>query len=67
MRDHEQNVAEGKIPKLISKKEAAKILGISTRTLSTYRKQGKLIGYRIGGVVKYSHEDIIQFINNSKI
>jgi len=55
-----------KYPELIGKHEAAKILGVCTRTLHNYRKQGKIIGYRIVGVVKYQLSDILEFINKSK-
>ncbi len=68
MKNKKENVEADSLPKLISKHDAAFFLGgISLRTLSTYRKQGKLIGYRIGGVVKYSLESIYEYINNSKI
>jgi len=55
-----------KYPELIGKHETAKILGVCTRTLPNYRKQGKIVGYRIGGVVKYELSSILEFINKSK-
>jgi len=51
---------------LINKKNVAKLLGVTTRTVLTFRKQGKLQGYRIGNQVKYKLEDVLEFINKSK-
>jgi carbamoylphosphate synthase small subunit len=58
--------ATAKLPELISKKTVAFLLGVSTRTVFTFRKRGKLQGFRIGNQVKYQLADVLEFINKSK-
>ena len=62
-----KSVAPEKLPVLITKKKVALLLGVTTRTVFTLRKQGKLQGYRIGNEVKYKLNDVLEFINKSKI
>ena len=52
---------------LLDKKNAAFILGISPVTLDRYRKQGKLPFKQIGGLVKFTPEDIAAFIEASTV
>ena len=42
----------------ITRKETAKILGISLVTLSKYTKQGKLKDYRLGHNLRYKRHEI---------
>lgn len=43
---------------LISRKEAALILGISLPTLNAWTKQGKIPAYRIGSTVRYKQNEV---------
>lgn len=49
---------------LYTRKEAADILKISTRTLDRYRERGKIKGYQIseGCAVRYTEESINNFL-----
>lgn len=42
----------------LSRKEAAKILGVSLTTLNLLTKSGDIKGYRLGGSVKYKAKDL---------
>lgn len=43
---------------LLTRKEAAKILGVSLPTILEWTKQGKVKGYRIGSRVRYKKFEI---------
>ncbi|HVI43495.1 MAG TPA: helix-turn-helix domain-containing protein [Chitinophaga sp.] len=45
---------------LLTRKEAAKILGISLPTLLDFTKSGKITGYRIGTRVRYKRSELEQ-------
>jgi excisionase family DNA binding protein len=45
---------------LLSRKEAAKLLGISFPTLNEFTKSGKITGYRIGTRVRYKRLELEQ-------
>ncbi|SHM26533.1 DNA binding domain-containing protein, excisionase family [Chitinophaga jiangningensis] len=45
---------------LITRKEAAKLLGISLPTLLDFTKTGKITGYRIGTRVRYKRRELIE-------
>jgi len=45
---------------LITRKECAKILGISLVTLNVYTKKGLIPGYRIGVSVRYKKKEVIE-------
>lgn len=45
--------------KLLTRKETAKLLGISLPTLSEYTKQGKLTSYIIGSSIRYKEAEVI--------
>lgn len=47
----------------VSAKEAARMIGISERTLFTLTKEGKIDSLRIGRKVLYSAEKIRAFVN----
>ena len=54
--------------KLIKPKEAAKILLCSERTLEAWRREEKgPCYYKIEGKILYKAEDIISFIEDSKV
>jgi excisionase family DNA binding protein len=44
---------------LISRKEAAQMLGITLPTLRLYTKRGLLKGYRIGARVRYKRSEVL--------
>ncbi len=43
---------------LITRKQAAKILGVSLPTLSYFVKTGKLVAYRVGANVRFKRSEI---------
>lgn len=53
--------------KLLSQKEAGKMLNVSTRTLANYRDQFGLPFVKISNKVMYKESDIEKFINNHYI
>ena len=53
-------------PLLLPGKEAARILGISTRTLWTLSNMGAIPSIRIGRAVRYSVSDLHLFIDNQR-
>jgi len=54
-------------PLLVSEREAARLLGVSPRTVFTLRKQGHLKAVKIGASVRYDVRDIRAFINAAKV
>lgn len=52
-------------PLLLSPREAAKALSICEKTLYTLTKKGELPAIRIGRAVRYSLDDIKQWIKKS--
>jgi len=47
---------------LLTKSEAARFLGVSTRTIDNYRKQGLIEAIRIGGkVIRFKVEELESF------
>lgn len=61
----ERNIME---EKLLTRIEAAKILGIKPNTLVIWRLQGKPSPdfYKINGIIRYKESDIRAFIEASK-
>jgi excisionase family DNA binding protein len=52
---------------LITQKEAARRLGISTRTLERYRVTGTGPAFtRLGKLVRYRPEDLAEFVNSNR-
>lgn len=48
------------VPDLLTAREAARLCGVSVRTLHRYVKGGKLTGYRTpGGTFRYRRADIL--------
>jgi predicted site-specific integrase-resolvase len=49
-------------------KSAARILGVSTKTLAGYRKSGLIAHYRLpGGRVRYSTEQLAEFVASTRV
>lgn len=51
----------------LSTADAAKSLGITTRTLYRFINQGDLPAYRFGRVIRVKRDDVDQFIEASRI
>lgn len=45
-------------PKYLTRKEAAKKLGISLVTLNDWTKTGKVIGYRLASRIRYKEDEL---------
>jgi len=50
--------------RLYSRKEVAKMLGISLPTLHTWTKEGTIKAFRIGNAVRYKAEDVELALQN---
>jgi excisionase family DNA binding protein len=53
---------DGAKPLYIGTQTAADLLGICGRTLHTYLKQGLIPHYRMGRVIRFKTDELIQFI-----
>lgn len=51
---------------LLTRKEAARLLGISLPTLLDYTKLGKITGYRLGTRVRYKRSELEQSLTQIK-
>lgn len=51
---------------LLTRKETAKVFGISLPTLNEYTKTGLIIGYRIGSRVRYKKGEILEALKQFK-
>lgn len=51
--------------KLYNIKETAEILGVTTRTLQTYIKNGRIKARKIGRGWKFTEQSISEFINGT--
>jgi len=47
-------------PQLITRKETAKLLGISLVTLNEWQKSGRIPAYRINTRIRYKHEEVLK-------
>ena len=47
--------------------EAARYLGITTRTLYRFIDEGQLAAYKFGRVIRLKRDDLDAFIDNSRI
>ena len=47
---------------VFNKKNAAKILGVSTETIDRYRKSGKLPYHKIGDRIVFTESDLTAFL-----
>lgn len=51
----------------LSTAEAARYLGITSRTLYRFIDEGQIPGYRFGRVIRLKQDDVDHFIENSRI
>ena len=51
---------------LLTRKEAAKLLGVSLPTILDWTKTGKIKGYRIGSRVRYKRDEIENSLSQIK-
>jgi len=47
---------------LMSKKEVAEYIGVTTKTIENWVEKSGLIETKIQGIVRYKKEDVIKFI-----
>ncbi len=52
--------------KLDTRKEVAKLFGVSLPTVIDYEKKGIIKGYRIGNRIRYKHSEIMEALTNNK-
>jgi excisionase family DNA binding protein len=57
---------ENKADDLLSRIQAAELLGISLPTLLDWTKTGKITGYRIASRVKYKRNEIVNSLSKIK-
>lgn len=55
-----------KTVELLTRKEAAQLLGISLPTLLDYTKSGKITGYRLGTRIRYKRVELEQSLTQIK-
>ena len=56
------------LQRLLSKREAAELLGVSERTVDNYRSAGRLRAVKIGpGAVRFDPCDLRAFIDEAKL
>ena len=51
---------------LITRKEAAKLLGVSLPTILDWTKSGKIVGYRISSRIRYKKSEIENSVKKIK-
>lgn len=51
---------------LINKREAANIIGCGVRTLDSWIRKGTLKYYKLGKIVRFDREEIIEFIKSCR-
>jgi len=60
----EQSQKTNQRDELLTRKDAAKVLGISLNTLGKFTKTGKIPAYRIGAkAVRYKMNEVFQSLN----
>ena len=55
-----------KMTKMLSARELAKILGIHYETVLRLVKRGEIRAHRIGGLIRFSPENIQAFLNKAQ-
>lgn len=50
--------------KLLNMAEVASLLGVTTRTVATYKQRGVIPYYQFGRVVRFKHEDVVAHIES---
>lgn len=53
-----QELKASNATKYLTRKETAKRLGISLPTLNDWTKTGKVVGYRIGSLIRYKEDEL---------
>lgn len=61
---HEPTASENN--DLITRRETAKILGVTLPTVIDWEKKGIITGYRIGNRIRYKHSEILEAVTNNK-
>lgn len=51
--------------KLVTRRKASEVLGVSDPTLIKWEKEGRIRCYRMGGKIFYDIDELYQFIRNS--
>ncbi|WP_312323434.1 helix-turn-helix domain-containing protein [Soonwooa sp.] len=51
---------------LITRRETAKILGVTLPTVIDWEKKGIITGYRIGNRIRYKEAEILEAVTNNK-
>lgn len=69
MEDHEvaRNSADGRELGWTNTKDAAELLGITTRTLYRFIDEGQVPAYKFGRVIRLRRKDIDDFIEASRV
>ena len=55
------------LPKLFTEKEAAEKLNTSVATIRGERGRGNIAYRRIGGSIKYTEADLIEYLDNGRV
>jgi excisionase family DNA binding protein len=61
-----QGPSDSPIPRLLTKEEAADLLGVSERTVHTIIQRKELRVVRISGLIKIDPEDLRKYIESAK-
>jgi len=64
--DEELTMANIDNDKLYNTAQVAKLLGMSTRTINKYIRDGQLVTYFFGKLYKIKGKDLLAFINSKK-
>lgn len=52
--------------KLITRAEAAQMLGVTLPTIHSWTQKGVISAYRIGNRIRYKHAEIMETLTNNK-
>lgn len=52
--------------KLITRAEAAQLLGVTLPTIHSWTQKGVISAYRIGNRIRYKHAEIMETLTNNK-
>lgn len=53
-----------KVGRLLSISEVASLIGVTTRTIATYKQRGAIPYYQYGRVVRFNLEDVLAHIES---
>ena len=51
---------------ILDTKEVAKLLKVSTRTITKLAERGEIIGFKVGDLWRFQHSDVEAFIKSQK-